>query len=1005
MTLEAERLRAIVLELLSRPGHEKVRSLIHELLVNGLGASSSEVFLEKRLLQAKGRADALLGRTVFEFKSDLRSEKAAAEEELTRYLADRESAAGERFVGIATDGLTYVPYALREGRLVEFGGFKLARSGIVVPTAVQTASRVEPISFLSWLESVVAIAPQLAPDPETVRRELGRESLAYAVAQSELSLLWAEVVDRPDVQVKRQLWAGLLQKVYGSSVDEDDLFFQHTYLTIVAKTMATRVLGIALPEPDDLLTGRAFHDVGISGAVESDFFDWILSAPEGADLVRRVCHQVVRFRLEDVREDVLKGLYESLIDPEQRHDLGEYYTPDWLAARVCGRAIDRPLEQRVLDPSCGSGTFLFHAVRRILAAAEEAGTPTPDALELCCNQVLGIDVHPVAVLIARVTYLLAIGEARLRRRPALSIPVYLGDSVQWNTQAIMERTEVRIDVPDGPALYFPFTVTADPGAFDAVIDRMLDLSEQGADPDALLAWLGRRGIGDDADRARLVEAYVRLIALRNAGRNHIWGYVARNLSRPIWLSSEGQRVDVIVGNPPWLSYSFMDAGMQNRFRQECEELGVWAGSLGYRQDLSGYFFARCAELYLRHGGTIAMVLPYSALDRRPYEKLRSGSFVNRKQKEPILRAAVRFVEAWAFDEHVQPLFEVPSCVLIATEGETGPFPETVMAYRGALPRRDASEAEAERALSTEERMLGSRAAEPASTYQGRFRQGAIFIPRYLWTVEVVPSGRLGGDPAAPVIESLRSNQEKEPWRRLPGLRGPVEREFLRPMLLGASVAPYRLLSPVTAVVPWDPRTSRLLDSASAQSEGYIDLAKWLADAERVWTKHGKKRRTLLEQLNYYDQLTAQLPPAAVRVVYAASGAQPAVAVLEDPAAVVEHGLYWAAAGRDEAHYLAAILNSETARARVAHLQDRGQWGARHFDKIMLDVLPIPPFDPESEAHRELVSASVAAEGVAQAAELPPGGHFTRARQLIRKTLTEAGIDETVNALVARLLDG
>jgi SAM-dependent methyltransferase len=1003
MTLEAERLRDIVLELVSRPGHEKVRSLIHEVLVTGLGASSSEVFLEKHLLQAKGRADALLGRTVFEFKSDLRSEKAAAEEELTRYLRDREAAARERFIGIATDGLTYVPYALRNGSLIELGGFKLARSGIVVPVAQQTASSVEAAAFLRWLESVVAIAPELPPDPETVRRELGRESLAYAVAHSRLSSLWSEVVARPDVRVKRQLWASLLQKVYGSSVDEDDLFFQHTYLTTVAKTMATRALGIAVPEPEDLLSGRAFHDVGISGAVESDFFDWVLSASAGLELVRRICRQVVRFRLEDVREDVLKSLYESLIDPEQRHDLGEYYTPDWLAAMVCERAIDRPLEQHILDPSCGSGTFLFHAVRRLLDAAEVAGIPTSEALKLCCSRVIGIDVHPVAVLIARVTYLLAMGDARLRERPALSIPVYLGDSVQWNTQAIMERTEVRIDVPDGPALYFPFAVTTDPGVFDAVIDSMLSLSEQDAAPEALLAWLKRRYIGDEADRARLMEAYERLTALRNEGRNHIWGYVARNLSRPIWLSSEGQRVDVIIGNPPWLSYSFMDAGMQQRFRQECERLGVWAGRLGYRQDLSGYFFARCAELYLRHGATIAMVLPYSALDRRTYEQFRSGAYVDRTEKTPRLRATVRFVEAWAFDERVQPLFEVPSCVLFAREGETGAFPSTITAYRGSLPGRDATTAEAQEALTSEARSLALPREETASPYKGKFRQGGIFIPRYMWAVEAAPFGRLGGNPDAPVVQSLRSNQEKEPWRSLPGLRGPVEKEFLRPLLLGASVAPFRLLSPVTAIVPWDPASSRLLDATSAQSGGYINLANWLADAERAWTKYGKKRRTLIQQLNYYEQLTAQLPPAPVRLVYTASGTIPTAALLQDTESVIEHKLYWAPLQIDEARYLEAILNSGVARQLVEPLQSRGQWGPRDFDKYVLEK--IPAYRADNASHAGLVKLAELVEKEAAAVGLPPGVGFVRARTLIRRALDTSGIAEEIDRAVREALAG
>ena len=101
--LTPERLKDIVVELVTRPGHEKVRTLVYDLLVNGLGASSWALDFEKPLPEVHGRADALLGRTVFEFKRDLRRETADAEEELTRYLSHREAETRERFVGIATD--------------------------------------------------------------------------------------------------------------------------------------------------------------------------------------------------------------------------------------------------------------------------------------------------------------------------------------------------------------------------------------------------------------------------------------------------------------------------------------------------------------------------------------------------------------------------------------------------------------------------------------------------------------------------------------------------------------------------------------------------------------------------------------------------------------------------------------------------------------------------------------------------------------------------------------
>ena len=68
----AEDLQELVSEFPSRLGHEKVRALLHRFLVGGLGASSADIDFEKPVPEVRGRIDALLGRTVFELKSDLR---------------------------------------------------------------------------------------------------------------------------------------------------------------------------------------------------------------------------------------------------------------------------------------------------------------------------------------------------------------------------------------------------------------------------------------------------------------------------------------------------------------------------------------------------------------------------------------------------------------------------------------------------------------------------------------------------------------------------------------------------------------------------------------------------------------------------------------------------------------------------------------------------------------------------------------------------------------------
>ncbi len=163
------------------------------------------------------------------------------------------------------------------------------------------------------------------------------------------------------------------------------------------------------------------------------------------------------------------------------------------------------------------------------------------------------------------------------------------------------------------------------------------------------------------------------------------------------------------------------------------------------------------------------------------------------------------------------------------------------------------------------------------------------------------------------------------------LRGNIEADFLRPLYLGESIAPFRALNPILAVIPWYEEKKALIETNEAQSLGYINLAKWLVEAEQRWKEHGSGRRTLKEQLDYYGRLTAQFPISPLRVVYSKAGTLPAATIVSDQTGLVDHTLYWTSIrSLGEGYYLLSILNSETARKSAEGLQARGQWGSSSF---------------------------------------------------------------------------
>lgn len=948
------------------------------------------------------RIDVEVGSTVIEVKRDLRRDrvKREAEEQLAGYVEHRMNQTGLRYVGVLTDGAAWVCYDLISDQLREVSSITLAEG------------QADLDRLVVWLEGVLATAQNITPSAHNIEAHLGAGSSAYALDRATLSALYDRHRKSPTVKMKRTLWSRLLTSALGTQFeDTDSLFIEHTLLVNTAEIIAHAVLGLPVEtvSPAALLAGEKFDESGIHGVVEPDFFDWIIEVDGGESFIRTLAKRLSRFKWTAVEQDVLKVLYESIIGAETRKRLGEYYTPDWLADVIVTETIDDPLSLRVLDAACGSGTFLFHAIRLFLAAGEKAGITAAELIDRVTRQVIGMDLHPVAVTLARVTYLLAIGRQRLLdpSRKEIQIPVYLGDSIQWQEQDtdLWAAGNLVIRADDNRELFhselsFPDGLLEDAATFDQLVDELADRASKrkpGAAVPSLNAVFSRLAIPEKY-RSTIDGTFKTMCRLHDEGRDHIWGYYVRNLARPLWLSREQNRVDILIGNPPWLAFRHMTPDMQKAFRAMSEARGLWAGAeIATHQDMSGLFAVRACELYLRDGGRFALVLPNAAIDREHYAGFRKGHYGGKGGE-----LSLSFDSSWDL-RRLRPHF-FPRAASVAFGSRVGEhtdrwsgreMPQNVQIWTGRLKTPNASWSMAQNWLKRAPGRVQYVGQLTKSPYAPSFTQGATFTPRFAFVVEKRESSSLGLPAGRIAVQSSRSVQEKKPWKDLPDISDIVESEYVRPFFTGENVLPFRLGKAQLAVVPCG--KAGLLDAAHIEmSPG---LHRWWQKAEAFWNDHrSSDRLTLAERLDYQATLSKQFPISGLRIVYNRAGMHLVAAKVTDRRALIANGLYWATVrSNEEADYLCAVMNApaltEMVRPFMSYAKDE-----RDIHKHVWEV-PIPLFDESNSTHRRLAKLAKDAEAVAAQFSVNDDLHFAATRRHIREAIgaTEAG--QEINEIV------
>lgn len=1008
---------------------EKLFGVKLEELIPGI-----ETKLGSKVLGLRGSVDLVFSNVIFELKIDLKRELDDAEKQLAKYfqaLLEREP--DKNHIGIVTDGVDFIVYIpkIKNGQVV----------GLSKTSSLNMAETLPSESVL-WLDSFIFAKPKIIPSAMDLRWRFGPDSPTYSVAVDELNELWDKVWNEKDIALKLDLWARNMEIVYGSRPQVAS-FIDHTYLvTLVKLIVYLRLSGGNVIAQEDLrkaLTGEYFASYGIANLIEEDFFAWILHSKIVDDLLRLVhgiTKELSRYDLSQIDEDFFKEIYQEIVKRSERHRLGEYYTPEWLVKLILNEALrlfysENQRVPRILDPACGSGTFLCNAIRTISNDNLKRGESPSEILETILENIVGVDINPLAVVIAKANYAIALGEL-LKVGKRKIIPIYVADSIKPPevTRTIFGKGKIRIyehsveaKDPNGKTKSYKIQVPESVVVNKVVFSQILDSFK--ASISSYYMRKNRKEAFEVFERNRVPslsedeilvmnDTLSTILKLIDDGNDAIWVFMLSNIYAPIILSKS--KFDIVSGNPPWIAMRYIEnQNYQNFLKDEILSYNLLESdqvNLFTHMEMATLFFCKTADLYLNNKGLIAFVMPRSVLTGA----LHHVKF--RTFKKPKVRLA-KIIDL----EEVSPLFNVPSCVLVGIKGENTSYPVTALKYSGVLEEKNLKYPNAIKQLKVNEYSYESPSVlVKRSWYHNRMREGATLVPRSLWFLDFEVHETLGADFSRPLVKTSKDaiSDSKEPWRGIE-LKGNINADFIYATLLGGDIVSFGFSKMRPVVLPIEPTLTgyRLIDIRALRNKGFENTANWLEMAQKLWEERRTEKSTgrfprVLDRLDYNGLLSSQNPQKKYVILYNSSGTNVVSCVINreglrifskdlsvKPKGFVSDAKTWFFETNNdkEAYYLCGVLNSDVVNVKMKPLQTRGLWGERDIHRRPL-MIPIPKFEEKNAKHLEIAEISQNCHKILENKDFEnksTAASRSEARRLVAKEI------EIIDELVSELL--
>jgi hypothetical protein len=756
----------------------------------------------------------------------------------------------------------------------------------------------------------------------------------------------------------------------------------------------------------ELESGDILQRYNIRNAIEQDFFGWYTDAWT-AD-VQQVLWQMVEalrgydigtFQLKPERaRDLLKDLYHGLIPDSVRHALGEYYTPDWLAEKTINESgFDGDPRQAFLDPSCGSGTFLILAIERVRQWLADrsvewgSNEKKREAVDLIRHHIVGFDLNPLAVIASRTNYLFALGPL-LRYRGSGSdfeIPVYLTDSV-----LLPGRTLAQQDLYAQNTVRFPMAV----GTFElprevvdgrSVPDLMNILHEAIVENHSREAFV-RRSISD----LKLAEGGPLLAALGNLfdamkrldtqGKNRVWAKLIRNRYASLLFR---EYFDFVVGNPPHVNWESLTPEWRAAAEDEYKHYGLFtlkgleSRHGGGKKDIAALFTYAVIDHFLKKGGVLALVVHVSLFKAsgagEGFRRFQLGNGERFKIDE-----AHDYSSFQPFLTHAGMKIKTRTVTFRAVKGSATDYPVPYTRWDKATPgfvpgglRWDEAKTRLAPIQLVATPLRGTTTKEARWSPWLTVQAAAVAkCKKIIAPIGYEPSyaghagAFTGGLNGAYFVEILRRDPDGKVLVRnlhdvgkikCPKVQLPLEADLLYPLLRGRSIARWRFETNAYVLMVQDPKTQkgypeRWLQETHPLTWAYLRKFEKLLRARKAFLKFFDPDKDPFYSMYDVAEYTFSQYKIAWMDISSTVKATVVAAPTRAGIAMPEHTVMFISTDAlDEAHYLAAVLNSKPVNTVVS-----GYIVDNHISTHPIENIVIPKFDAADSTKTRLAALSL-----------------------------------------------